>query len=90
MIGATRTSVKEIVSRARRLELAIDFASATDANLEGLPDQAVLDPAARQDRIPITPDRRTMPEHFRKRLIAGKGSPGRADCVSIRSAWSGG
>jgi hypothetical protein len=36
----------------------------------------VLEIAARQGRILITHDRRTMPRHFRARLEAGQESPG--------------
>ena len=57
-------------------EPAIDFASAADSNLEGVADPNVLDIAARQGRILITHDRRTMVEHFRSRLEEGKSSPG--------------
>jgi hypothetical protein len=36
----------------------------------------VLEIAARQDRILVTHDRRTMPGHFRDRLDEGESSPG--------------
>jgi hypothetical protein len=36
----------------------------------------LLDRAASENRIVVTHDRRTMPEHFRDRLLAGKSSPG--------------
>ena len=65
-----------IVVAVRRREPAIDFASAADSELEGVPDPDVLELAASQDRILITHDRRTMLEHFRRRLEAGKSSPG--------------
>lgn len=65
-----------IVVAVRRREPAIDFASAVDSKLEGVPDPDVLEVAARQGRILITPDRRTMVEHFRSRLEEGKSSPG--------------
>ena len=65
-----------IVVAVRRRERAIDFASAADSELEGLPDPDVLEVAASQGRILITHDRRTMLEHFRSRLEEGKSSPG--------------
>ncbi len=65
-----------IVLAVRRRESAIDFASAADSGLEGLPDPEVLALAARQGRILITHDRRTMLDHFRAHLVRGKSSPG--------------
>ena len=65
-----------IVRATRRREPAISFTSAADANLEGVPDSEVLEMAAAQERILITHDRQTMPEHFRERLAQGKSSPG--------------
>src|SRR5260370_20258872 len=44
--------------------------------LEGVPDSEVLEQAARDGRILISHDRRTMPVHFRGRLESGKPSPG--------------
>jgi hypothetical protein len=65
-----------IVVAVRRREPAIDFASAVDRELIGVPDPDVLEIAAGQDRILITHDRRTMLYHFRNRLEDGKSSPG--------------
>ena len=65
-----------IVRAIRRREPATSFTSAADANLEGIPDSEVLEMAAAQERILITHDRQTMPEHFRERLAQGKSSPG--------------
>jgi Domain of unknown function (DUF5615) len=65
-----------IVVAIRRREPAIDFASAADSQLEGVPDPDVLEIAASQGRILITHDRRTMPDHPRSRLEEGKSSPG--------------
>jgi hypothetical protein len=53
-----------IVSGCLRREPAIDFLSANDAGLEGLPDPEVLALAADQHRILVTSDVRTMPRHF--------------------------
>ena len=66
----------DIVVAVRRHEPAIDFASAADNKLAGVSDPEVLDRAANQNRILITHDRRTMPEHFRNRIAEGKSSPG--------------
>ena len=65
-----------IVVAVRQREPAIDFASATDSELDGVPDPEVLEIAARRGRILITHDRGTMLEHFRRRLQDGKLSPG--------------
>jgi hypothetical protein len=46
------------------------------AGLRGTKDPALLEIAARQDRIPITCDRHTMTRHFRDRIDAGKSTPG--------------
>ncbi|MBL8228445.1 MAG: DUF5615 family PIN-like protein [Bryobacterales bacterium] len=64
------------VSAVRRREPSIDFASAADGNLEGVPDPEVLEITAQQGRILVTHDRRTMVDHFRTRLAEGKSSPG--------------
>ena len=66
----------DIVLAVRRRECAVDFASAADSRIAGLGDPEVLEIAAGQDRILITHDRRTMPDHLRHRLKAGKESPG--------------
>ncbi|MBC8167136.1 MAG: DUF5615 family PIN-like protein [Bryobacteraceae bacterium] len=69
--------VRQRIVRAVRLrESAIDFASAADSKLEGIPDPEVLEIAANQGRILITHDRRTMVDHFRTRMKEGKSSPG--------------
>ena len=66
----------QIVAAVREQEPAIDFASAVDSQLKGLPDPEVLDLAANRGRILITHDRRTMVNHFRTHLKEGKSSPG--------------
>ena len=66
----------DIVLAVRRRERTVDFASALDSDLVGLSDPEVLDIAAQQGRILITPDRRTMPGHFRDRLEMGGLNPG--------------
>ena len=65
-----------IVKAVRRREPSIDFASAQEAGLDGLSDPELLDRAAREDRVLVSHDRRTMLDHFRMRLAAGKSSPG--------------
>ena len=66
----------DIVRAVRRREPAVDFASATESGLMGLSDPEVLELAAKEGRILVTHDRRTMPGHFRDRLESGESSPG--------------
>jgi len=54
----------------------MDFLSANDAKLEGVPDPGVLTLAAEQGRILVTHDFKTMPWHFSEFLAAGVSSPG--------------
>ena len=65
-----------IVQGIRYREPAIDFKSANDAGLEGLPDDAVLEVAAVEHRILVSHDKRTMPVHFAARIRLGRRSPG--------------
>lgn len=53
-----------IVTGCLRREPTIDFLSANEAGLEGVPDPEVLVLATRQNRIVVTSDFRTMPHHF--------------------------
>ena len=53
-----------IVSGCLRREPAMDFLSAKDAILEGVPDLRLLALAAEQDRILVLHDFQTMPRHF--------------------------
>src|SRR5438552_751 len=53
-----------IVKGCRRPEPAIAFLSAHEANLEGVPDPEVLAFADQHNRILVTSDLRTMPQHF--------------------------
>jgi hypothetical protein len=53
-----------IVTGCLRREPAIDFLSAHEARLEGVPDPDVLAFATNQNRILVTSDLRTMPRHF--------------------------
>ena len=65
-----------IVSGCLRREPAIDFLSANDANLAGVPDLEVLTLAAAEGRILVTSDLKTMPRHFGELLDAGGSSAG--------------
>jgi Domain of unknown function (DUF5615) len=65
-----------IVRAVRRLEPAIDFASAQEAELDRVGDPELLDRAAHQDGVLVSHDRRTMLDHFRAHLATGKSSPG--------------
>jgi len=66
---------EEIVAGVVRQEPDIDFRTATEANLRGLPDEEVLAYAAQETRILVTHDRRTMPAHFAN-FIVNQTSPG--------------
>lgn len=65
----------KILAGLHRREPTIDFRTAKAAGILGLPDEQVLAQAARQDRILVSHDRETMPEHF-YRFIAQSKSPG--------------
>jgi hypothetical protein len=65
-----------IVTGVRGREPAIDFLSATEADLAGQGDADVLDFAASEGRIVISHDTSTMPVHFAARLRSGGVSPG--------------
>ena len=53
-----------IVTGCIRRDPLIDFLSAHEATLEGVPDPEVLAFATRQNRILVTSDLKTMPRHF--------------------------
>jgi hypothetical protein len=55
---------EEIVSGLLRNHPEMDFQTAEEAELRGLPDLEVLVRAADERRILVTHDRRTMPDHF--------------------------
>lgn len=65
-----------IVAGCLRREPAMDFLSANQANLAGVPDPRVLALAAEQDRILVSHDFQTMPHHFGDLLQACGSSPG--------------
>ena len=53
-------------------EPAIDILDVKTTGLRGTSDPALLELADQQNRVVITYDRNTMPQHFRNRLEAGK------------------
>ena len=59
-----------------RREPSIDFQSAREVELDGVPDSEVLRVASMQNRILISHDENTMPSHFKSFLAAGYESPG--------------
>jgi hypothetical protein len=65
-----------IVAGCLRREPEMDFLSANEADLEGVPDPEVLALAAAGDRILVSHDFHTMPRHFGNFLQAGNSSPG--------------
>jgi hypothetical protein len=78
----------EIVAGVLRRQPDVDFRSAQEADLRGVPDHEVLALAAGERRILVSHDRRTMPGHFAE-FIRQHTSPGVfiiAQRVSIRAA----
>jgi len=65
-----------IVQGVRLREPAVDFKSAHEANLAGLPDDDVLEIAAQEGRVLVSHDKRTMPVHFAARISQSRASPG--------------
>lgn len=65
-----------IVTGCVRREPAFDFLSAQKAKLQAVDDREVLAIAAAQERVLVTHDFRTMPQHFAAFLAAGGSSPG--------------
>jgi hypothetical protein len=66
---------EDIVTGVLRRMPEIDFQTATEAGLEGLSDENVLEIAARESRITVTHDRKTMPKHFAA-FIQNQACPG--------------
>jgi len=54
----------------------MNFLSANEAGLDGIPDPEVLAIAADQNRILVTHDIQTMPLHFGEFLMTGRTCPG--------------
>jgi predicted nuclease of predicted toxin-antitoxin system len=53
-----------------------DIVRAQDVGLGGQTDEVVLDWATRERRVLLTHDVRTITDHFYRRVLAGKPSPG--------------
>jgi hypothetical protein len=66
---------QRIVVATKRLDPAVDFQTAATLGLHHLPDPEVLALAAREGRILVSHDRRTLPIHFRE-FVASQRSPG--------------
>lgn len=66
---------QNIVRAARRRQPAIDFQTADEAGLRGADDLEVLAASARESRILVSHDRRTMPKHFSE-FLTQQHSPG--------------
>src|SRR5437016_13834880 len=66
---------QRIVVATKRLDPAIDFQTAVTARLHGVADSGVLLLAARDSRVLVSHDRRTLPGHFKK-FIESQTSPG--------------
>lgn len=67
---------EDIVTGVIRREPGVDFRTAADAELKGVLDDRVLAVAAREGRVLITHDRKTMPAHFAEFIEGGRQSPG--------------
>jgi hypothetical protein len=79
---------EEIVSGLLRNHPELDFQTAQEAVIRGLPDPEVLARTADDRRILVTHDRRTMPSHFAD-FIQRRESPGViiiSQRVSVRRA----
>lgn len=67
--------LNQIIVRATlRLEPGIDFQTVRSAGLAGLNDPDVLALAARQGRILVSHDRKTMPRYFGQFILSEKSS----------------
>jgi hypothetical protein len=67
---------ERIITATKRLEPAIDFKRASEIGLHlGVSDDQVLALAAKEGRVLVTHDRRTMPSHF-EYFISHNTSPG--------------
>jgi Domain of unknown function (DUF5615) len=64
-----------IIVGFKRLEPEIDFETANEAGLKGLPDSEVLRMAAEKGRVLVSHDRKTMPRAF-YRFLQERESPG--------------
>lgn len=55
---------EDILTGTRRREPLIDFQTSDEAGIRGLSDDTVLAAAAREGRVLVSHDRKTMPRHF--------------------------
>ncbi len=74
----------EIGRGLRRQEPAIDFRPAAGVIADGTPDLTVLRIAAEDDRVLVSRDVTTMPDHL-ARFVAQQNSPG---MLLLNSRWS--
>lgn len=77
-----------IVNGVRLQEPSIEFQTADEAGIRGLSDPQVLEYCARENRVLVSHDRRTMPKHFGD-FLKTQTSPGViiiGQNVSLRSA----
>jgi hypothetical protein len=63
-----------IVTGVMRRQPGTNFQTATEAGLEGLQDSEVLALSAKQQRILVTHDRRTMPTEFAEFIVSSQSS----------------
>ena len=63
-----------IVSGVTRRKPDLDFQSANEAKLEGIKDPEVLAIAAREGRVLVTHDRKTMPTEFGQFILSQRSS----------------
>jgi predicted nuclease of predicted toxin-antitoxin system len=66
---------QRIVTAVRRLGPTVDFQTASALGLHGLSDPEVLALAAQEDRVLVSHDKKTLPDHF-SAFIASQDSPG--------------
>lgn len=67
---------RRVVAGLLRQEPAIDFQTAQQARLDGVPDPIVLRRAADEGRVVVTHDVTTMGVHFRQMVTSGMHSSG--------------
>ncbi|NJL20471.1 MAG: DUF5615 family PIN-like protein [Leptolyngbyaceae cyanobacterium SM1_3_5] len=67
-------SPESIVTGVLRREPTVDFQTAFAAGLQGVKDSEVLAIAAKQNRILVSHDRRTMPSEFAEFIISHQSS----------------
>ncbi|MEM7794563.1 MAG: DUF5615 family PIN-like protein [Cyanobacteria bacterium P01_C01_bin.118] len=63
-----------IVTGVIRRQPEVSFQTATEASLEGLTDAEVLALSAKQQRVLVTHDRRTMPTEFAEFIVNSQSS----------------